>query len=96
MPESSWGPAWVGLITVVLLIQTAALVALALASHRLAARARTLEEGLFEGLEGLLSLPFRPIARGLAILRAFTAPGSPSTTGAFRGTRSRPPREIHP
>jgi hypothetical protein len=139
MPEGSWGPVLLGLIALVLLIQTAALVALALAGRRLLARARTLEDEIrtglvpslarlgrvaenaeeisdrlvrglpqlesavadaadniqranriFEGLEGLLSLPLRPIARGLAFLRGFRPSESERPRPALPIPRSRP------
>ena len=50
MPEGSWGPVLLGLIALVLLIQTAALITLALAGRRLLARARTLEDEIRTGL----------------------------------------------
>ena len=139
MPESSWGPVLLGLITLVLLIQTAVLITLAIAGRRLAARARTLEDELrnelgpslarlgrvaenaeeisdrlvrglpqlenavadaaeniqranriFEGLEALLSLPFRPIARGLAFLRGFRPPESERPRPVLPASRNRP------
>src|SRR5512134_463994 len=46
MQESNWGLVLLGAITLVLLIQTAALVGLALAGRRLVDQARTLEHEL--------------------------------------------------
>jgi hypothetical protein len=140
MPESSWGPALLGLMAIVLLIQTAALVALALAGRRLATHARTLEDEvrsrlgpsldrlsriaanaeeisdrlihglpqledavadaaenirranrIFEGLEGLLSLPLRPLARGLGLFRRFRALREERSRPAFPAPRMPPP-----
>jgi ABC-type transporter Mla subunit MlaD len=125
MQEGNWGLVLLSAITLVLVIQTAALISLALAGRRLADRARTLEHELrtelgpslarlrrvaqnaeevsdrlvaglpqiedavadaadniqranrmFERLEDLLSLPLRPIARGLAFLQGFRRPES--------------------
>jgi hypothetical protein len=139
MPEASWGPVLLGLITLVLLIQTAVLITLALAARRLLARARTLEDEIrsgvvpslarlgrvaenaeeisdrlvrglphlegavadaaeniqranriFEGLEGLLSLPLRPIARGLAFLRGVRRSESERSRPALPSPPTRP------
>ncbi len=132
MPMSSWGPVLLGLITLVLLVQTGALVLLALAGRRLAARAQALEDvvrqvgpslarlgrvtenaeeisdrlvhglphlenavadaaeniqranRIFEGLEALLYVPLRPLARGLALLRAFRSVRAFRSGGATR------------